>query len=128
MSCRKFLISGELWVKNYYTLDGIASKSTSNLECLRGTLKHWLQHDPRASWRRLIWKLDSSQDADLHRLTRQICRKGVRSVLQLHRHPFGSKLLCRIQFKPFQKRCFLSFFFFFFWQSLLPLKLYLARL
>ena len=40
------------------TLDVIESESVSDVERLRAVLRHWLQHDPHASWRMLIWRLD----------------------------------------------------------------------
>ena len=55
-------------------IDVIASESTSDSQCLRGTLRYWIRHDPHASWRRLIWRLDWSEDADLRRLSDDIRR------------------------------------------------------
>ena len=55
------------------SMDIIASESTSDLQCLmRGTLRYWIRHDPRASWRRLIWRLDWSLKADLNKLSNDI--------------------------------------------------------
>ena len=55
------------------SMDVIASESTSDLQCLmRGTLRYWIRHDPRASWRRLIWRLDWSLNADLNKLSNDI--------------------------------------------------------
>ena len=46
-------------------LDLIASECTSDSECLRKALRYWIQRDPLASWRRLIWRLDMSENSDL---------------------------------------------------------------
>ena len=46
-------------------LDLIASECTSDSECLRKALRYWIQRDPLASWRGLIWRLDQSGDDDL---------------------------------------------------------------
>ena len=46
-------------------LDLIASECTSDSECLRKALRYWIQRDPLASWRWLIWRLDRSGNADL---------------------------------------------------------------
>ena len=45
----------------YTTLEVIESESVSDVERLRAVLRYWLQHDPHASWRMLIWRLDYSQ-------------------------------------------------------------------
>ena len=49
-------------------LDLIASECTSDSECLRKALRYWIQRDPLASWRGLIWMLDWSDDADIRRV------------------------------------------------------------
>ena len=49
----------------YTVLDLIASECTSDSECLRKALRYWIQRDPLASWRGLIYWLDSSVDDDL---------------------------------------------------------------
>ena len=46
-------------------MDLIASECTSESECLRKALRYWIQRDPLASWRQLIWRLDWSEDADM---------------------------------------------------------------
>ena len=46
----------------------IASESTSDLESLRKSLRYWVQRDPNASWRRLIWRFHWSQDPNLWRV------------------------------------------------------------
>ena len=46
-------------------LDLIASECTSDSECLRKALRYWIQRDPLASWRRLVYWLDWSGDDDL---------------------------------------------------------------
>ena len=43
----------------------IASECTSDSECLRKALRYWIQRDPHASWRGLIYLLDRSGDDDL---------------------------------------------------------------
>ena len=58
-------------------LDLIASECTSDSECLRKALRYWIQRDPLASWRRLIWRLDRSGDADVRRVA-----DGVRSLAE----------------------------------------------
>ena len=55
-------------------MDVVASESTSDSQCLRGTLRYWIRHDPHASWRRLIWRLDWCEDADLRGLSDDIRR------------------------------------------------------
>ena len=49
-------------------MDLIASECTSDSECLRKALRYWIQRDPLASWRRLIWMLDWSDAADIRRV------------------------------------------------------------
>ena len=49
-------------------LDLISSECTSDSECLRKALRYWIQRDPLASWRRLIFWLDGSLDADIRRV------------------------------------------------------------
>ena len=49
-------------------LDLIASECTSDSECLRKALRYWIQRDPLASWRRLIYWFDRSEDADVRRV------------------------------------------------------------
>ena len=49
-------------------LDLIASECTSDSECLRKALRYWIQRDPLASWRQLLWRLDWSGKADLVRV------------------------------------------------------------
>ena len=49
-------------------LDLIASECTSDSECLRKALRYWIQRDPLASWRGLIWRLDLFGDDDLVRV------------------------------------------------------------
>ena len=46
-------------------LDLIASECTSDSECLRKSLRYWIQRDPLASWRGLVSMLD---DADIRRV------------------------------------------------------------
>ena len=46
-------------------LDLIASECTSDSECLRKALRYWIQREPHASWRVLIWRFDRSRDDDL---------------------------------------------------------------
>ena len=46
-------------------LDLIASECTSDSECLRKALRYWIQRDPLASWRGLIWGLDDSGNDNL---------------------------------------------------------------
>ena len=36
----------------------IELESVSDVERLRAVLRYWLHHDPHASWRMLIWRLD----------------------------------------------------------------------
>ena len=40
------------------TLNVIGSENVSDVERLRAVLRYWLQHDPHASWRMLIWRFD----------------------------------------------------------------------
>ena len=49
-------------------LDLIASECTSDSECLRKALRYWIQRDPLASWRGLVYWLDWSRDADIRRV------------------------------------------------------------
>ena len=49
-------------------LDLIASECTSDSECLRKALRYWIQRDPHASWRRLVYWFDYSGNADLRRV------------------------------------------------------------
>ena len=46
-------------------LDLIASECTSDSECLRKALRYWIQRDPHASWRGLIYWFDRSLSYDL---------------------------------------------------------------
>ena len=46
-------------------LDLIASECTSDSECLRKALRYWIQRDPLASWRGLVYCLHWSRDVDL---------------------------------------------------------------
>lgn len=54
-------------------MDVIASESTSDLESLRKALRYWVQRDPYASWRRLIWRFRWSDDPDLCSIADNIC-------------------------------------------------------
>ena len=48
------------------TLDVIELENVSDVERLRAVLRYWLQHDPHASWRMLIWRLDDSEIPNLN--------------------------------------------------------------
>ena len=76
---RKWRDVGEQLCIRGNTMDVIALESTSDLQCLRGTLIYWLIHDPLASWRRLIYRFDKSHDADLERIADD-CRKFAEKI------------------------------------------------
>ena len=54
------------------TSDVIDRESISDVERLRAVLRYWLQHDPHASWRMLIWRLDHSDLPDLKKVVDDI--------------------------------------------------------
>ena len=48
------------------TLKVIKLESVSDVERLRAVLRYWLQHDPHASWKMLMWALCYSKIPDLN--------------------------------------------------------------
>ena len=70
---------GELLYVPATAMDVIASESTSDVQCLRGTVIYWLIHDPLASWKRLIHRFDVSDDDNLEKLADN-CRRFAEKV------------------------------------------------
>ena len=60
-------ISKELAFNHKKFADG-----TSEEEKLRAAIEYWLQWDPYASWRKLIWRLDISEDEEMCRVADNI--------------------------------------------------------
>ena len=61
----KWKAIGILLCVPFATLDFISTEGGSNMERLRAVVRYWLLRDPLASWRRLMWELDCSQDCDI---------------------------------------------------------------
>ena len=59
-----------LWVPDAVR-DLIASECTSDSECLRKALRYWIQRDPLASWRQLIWRVTDDVRSLAEELTGQ---------------------------------------------------------
>jgi hypothetical protein len=54
------------------SLDVIESEHATNFERLKAVVRYWIQHDPYASWRRLVWRFDGPSDTDLERVANSI--------------------------------------------------------
>ena len=85
----------------YTMLNVIESESVSDVERLRAVLRYWLQHDPHASWRMLIWSLDNvdkdwNRAADLKRVTDGIRIYAEPLTGQYYRNKFGLFYGCAI--------------------------------
>ena len=72
---------GDILYLPHTTLDVIKSESVSDVERLRAVLRYWLQHDPHASWRMLLWRLDG---ADLLPI-------GVADVIRSYAEPLAGR-------------------------------------
>jgi hypothetical protein len=59
-------VGGLLYVPDT-TLKVIDSDNALNTARLRAVIIYWIRWDPHASWRRLVWKFDGSEDGVLRR-------------------------------------------------------------
>ena len=71
-------IVGDLLYIPTATLAVIRWERVSDVEGLRTVLRYWLQHDPHASWRMLIWRFNWSVEPDL---------KGVADDISIYAEP-----------------------------------------
>ena len=65
---------GELLDIPETTLRATKSENTEDVNRLQMCIIYWLQRDPEASWRRLIFRLDCSYDEDMRRTTDAITK------------------------------------------------------